>query len=852
MEVVSPTSLSLALTLHEDGASRYCAGGTALQLDWAKGLAKPPRLINLSRIPGLRGVSIDADGLHIGALTSLADLLRSADVAAAAPLLHHALGQVAGPSIRNQATLGGNITGRNGCLIPALLALDADIEWMEPDGTDVMPLERWLREGSGGALLTRISLPKASTGVHWTFRKIGLRAAFTPSVINAAGWLSFGPEGEVAMARLAVGGGIVPPARLRQAGAWTAETIDWAALHACLKETITAPGDGFRSPTYRKTVAANALVHGLGGTLPGRRTYPVAQMPAELAGAEEEIRLSREDRPGAWHTRPDMGAKVSGTLEYLTDTRQPDMLVGRILRAGHPHARILSIDTSAAEALPGVAAVVIEGLNAFGIVIQDQPALCFDKVRHQGDPVAAVAAKDEDTAERALALIAVTYEPLPRVTDPQTALSTDSPMVHDNGNLQRELHFAKGDVKVGFASAVHIVEETYVTPRQMHGFMETEGGHAYVDEHGMLHVFAGGQHGGRDRMQLARILAMPEEKIRVVTSPTGGAFGGKDELSIQPALALLALKTGRPVRLHLSRAESVLAGQKRNPMSIRMRTGVDAAGRLVAQEVEVLADAGAYASLGPGVLETALEHAAGPYVIDNVHTHGRLAYTNNGICGAFRGFGANQMTYAMECQMDRLAALCGLTAAEIRARNLRKPGMPGYLGQAVAPTERSETMLSAASRSPLWSLPQGLQAGGEWIVGTGMAMNYQGNGLGSVVPDPAGGRLSLSRGGMIEGGFGLDEIGQGLLTLIRATVAAELGCARSDVEAVTGDTARAPESGSTTASRGTYVVWASTRMAAPEFSLKMRRDRFCGGTRPHWHWRPAVSSSTVRTAAISC
>jgi xanthine dehydrogenase D subunit/xanthine dehydrogenase C subunit len=831
MEVVSPTSLSQALTLQEDGGSRFCAGGTALQLDWAKGLAKPSKLINLSHIPGLRGVSTDADRLHIGALTSLSDLLKSADIANAAPLLHHALGQLAGPSIRNQATLGGNIAGRTGCLLPALLALDAEIERLTRDGSDVLPLERWLREGTGDRLITRISLPQAPAKTLWTFRKIGLRAAFTPSVINAAGWLSVGQDGQVAAARLAIGGGIVPPVRLRQAEAsltgHTVETIDWPALHDCLKETIAAPGDGFRSSTYRKTVAANALVHGLGGALPGRRTSPAAQIPAAHAGANEEICLSRGDRPDAWHERPDMAAKVSGTLEYLTDSRRPDMLVGRILRAGLPHARILSIDTSAAEALPGVAAVVthrdIDGLNAFGIVIQDQPALCFDKVRHCGDPVAAVAAIDEQTAERALALIKVAYEPLPPVTDPLAALAPDCPSVHDGGNLQRELHFTKGDVEAGFARAVHVVEETYVTPRQMHGFMETEGGHAIVDEQGMLHVLAGGQHGSRDRTQLARILGMPEEKIRVVTSPTGGAFGGKDELSIQPALALLALKTRKPVRLHLSRAESVLAGQKRNPMSIRMRTGINAEGRLMAQEVEVLADAGAYASLGPGVLETALEHAAGPYVINNVRTHGRLAYTNNGVCGAFRGFGANQMTYAVECQMDRLAVLCGLTAAEIRAINLRKPGMPGYLGQAVAPTERSEAMLSAASRSPLWSLPQGLQADGEWIVGTGMAMNYQGNGLGSMVPDPAGGRLSLSRRGMIEGGFGLDEIGQGLLTLIQATVAAELGCGRSDVEAVTGDTARTPESGSTTASRGTYVVWASTRMAAPEFSQKMRQ-----------------------------
>ncbi|MCD2172441.1 molybdopterin cofactor-binding domain-containing protein [Rhizobium sp. C4] len=830
MEVVSPASLSQALALHTECESRFCAGGTALQLDWAKGLAKPARLINLARISELKAVTESAEAILIGPLATLSELLRDPAISGHVPLLHDALSKVAGPSIRNRATLGGNIAGMTGCLLPALIALDARLEWLTLDGPTEMDIAQWLAMHPKDGILTRILLPLQGQNERWLFRKIGLRAAFTPSVINAAARLSTSAEGDILDARLTVGGGIVPPTRLRQAEALlngsNLKAINWRALHDCLMETISAPTDAFRSADYRKRIAANAIVHGLGGDLPGRKTFPVQSALASMPAQEGEIRLARENATAVWHQRPDIDAKISGNLLYLTDSRRSDMLVGRILRAGVPHARILSIDTSAAEALPGVAAVVthrdINGLNAFGIVVQDQPALCFDTVRYAGDAVAAVAAIDSETAERALALIKVDYQPLPIVTDPEEALRPDAPSIHAGGNLQRELHFARGDIAAGFAGAAHIVETTYVTPRQMHGFMETEGGHAYVDDEGTLHMLAGGQHGGRDRMQLSRILGMAEDKIRVVTSPTGGAFGGKDELTVQPALALLALKSRKPVRLHLSRAESVLAGQKRNPMSIRMKTAIDSEGRLVAQKVEVLAEAGAYASLGPGVLETALEHAAGPYVIDNVRTHGRLAYTNNGVCGAFRGFGANQMTYAVECQMDKLAAACGLTAAEIRRRNLRKPGMAGYLGQLVAPTERADEMLAAAVNSELWTRPLGLAADEEWIIGTGMALNYQGNGLGSVVPDPSGGRLSLSRPGMIEGGFGLDELGQGLMTLVKATVAAELGCARDDVAAVIGDTARAPESGSTTASRGTYVVWASTRLAAPDFAGQMR------------------------------
>lgn len=830
MKVLSPASLSEALALYAEGDSRFCAGGTALQLDWAKGLAKPKSLINLARLSELSGISEDGTGFSVGAMTTLANMLKASVIAERLPLLHEALSKVAGPSIRNQATLGGNIAGRNGCLVPALLVLGTNVSWLTRDASLEMPLKQWLATSGNGGLLTRIMVAVQERDERWLFRKIGLRAAFTPSVINVAARLSIGTRGEIRAARLAVGGGPVAPARLAQAEALLAgqaiEAIDWKRFHECLLATIVAPSDAFRTSAYRTKAAANAFVHGLGGQLPSRKSFPVRIPPEPLDPPLGEITLSRTAHPDDWNERPDIAAKIAGKLAYLTDARNPDMLVGRILRAGIPHARILSIDTSAAEALPGVAAVVthrdIKGSNTFGIVVQDQPALCSDKVRYAGDAVAAVAAADAETVERALSLIEVVYQPLPMVTEPAAALQPDAPRVHEDGNLQRELHFAKGDVEAGFRRAAHIVEETYVTPRQMHGFMETEGGHAVVDEHGTLHMFAGGQHGARDRLQLSRILGMPEDKIRVVTSPTGGAFGGKDELTVQPALALLALKSGRPVRLQLSRAESVLAGQKRNPMWIRMRTGIDSEGRLVAQEVDVLAEAGAYASLGPGVMETALEHAAGPYVIDNVRTRGRLAYTNNGVCGAFRGFGANQMTYAIECQMDSLSRLCGLTASEIRRRNLRKPGMPGYLGQFVAPTERADEMLGAACNSPLWSLPQGLQADGEWMIGTGLALNYQGNGLGSVVPDPAGGRLSLSRTGAIEGGFGLDELGQGLLTLIKSTVADELGCGRDDVEAVIGDTAHTPDSGSTTASRGSYVVWASTKLAAPEFAQKMR------------------------------
>ncbi|MDM9624775.1 molybdopterin-dependent oxidoreductase [Rhizobium sp. S152] len=827
LDVLHPRSVDDALRMMADRAdARFVAGGTALQLEWAKGIAKPRHLINLAGIEGLAGVSEEPGILRIGALTLLANLCRSSLVADRSPILAAAAATVAAPSVRNLGTVGGNIAGRSGCLLPALLALDAELEIMTASGSRREALVAWLQRDPGAAdIIAAVRIASFVGACRWTHRKIGLRAAFTPSVIGVAGLLELDGE-TILSARLVVGGGIVTPARLpeveeRLRGA-RYQAIDWEDVRAALAAGISAPEDAFRTARYRSAVAANALAYGLGGLPPHGRV----EAPKQIAGQPPmgEIRIGHVEQPQRWHVRPDIAPKVSGTLSYLTDRREPGMLVGRILRAGRPHARIISIDTSAAEAMPGVAAVVthrdVPGQNAFGIVVQDQPAFCFDKVRYSGDVVAAVAAVDATTAEAALAAIYVAYEPLAVVDDPEQALSDDAPDVHAGGNLQSVLHFAKGDIETGFAAAAHIVERTYTTSRQMHGFMETEGGYASVDDDGTLAVFVGGQHGARDRLQLSRILGMPEELIRVVTSPTGGAFGGKDELTVQPALALLAIKSGRPVRMQLSRAESVVAGIRRHPMKIRMRTACDAEGRLLAQEVDVLADAGAYASLGPGVLETAMEHAAGPYVIDNVATRGRLVYTNNGVCGAFRGFGANQMTYAIECQMDLLAELCGLTPIEIRRRNLRQPGSPGYLGQVVAPSERLSEMLAAAAADPLWH--RAADGGGpEEIVGVGVALNYQGNGLGSVVPDPAGGRLRLTEDGMIEAAYGLDEMGQGLLTSIKAAVAKALGCARDDVLPVIGDTKLAPDSGSTTASRGGYVVWRVADMAGRTFTREL-------------------------------
>lgn len=523
------------------------------------------------------------------------------------------------------------------------------------------------------------------------------------------------------------------------------------------------------------------------------------------------MRISRETAGDTWRPQLDGVAKVTGGLKYLTDLSFPGMLFGKILRSSHPHAVIESIDTASAARLPGVHALLthrdVPGMNRFGMVIPDQPVFCEDRVRFIGDAICAVAADTVEVAEQALRLVNVVYRPLSVVTDMEAALTSTAPRLHPHGNVLHRAHYAQGDVGQAMAACTVVVEETYETPRQMHAYLETEGGVVVPEADGGMTVYMGSQHGYRDRQQLSRILALPEDRIRVVSSPMGGSFGGKDELNVQPHAALLALATGRPVKIQQTRAESVRAGLKRHPMRIRMRTGANADGRILAHEVSIVADTGAYASLGPAVLDFAVEHATGPYVIPNVDVDGVCVYTNNGVAGEFRGFGGNQVTFALEGQVARLAARLGVDAVAIRHRNLRQADDPGPLGQRIAPTDGAADVLRAIRHIPRAEGPQH-----PWKrYGSGLALAMHGSGLGFGRPDPAGGRLELAADGKIEVSFGFEEVGQGVLTVIEQLVTAELGCAAADLRIRIGDTAVVPVSGSTTASRATSVIYQSIR-----------------------------------------
>ncbi len=528
--------------------------------------------------------------------------------------------------------------------------------------------------------------------------------------------------------------------------------------------------------------------------------------------------------------RIDAADKASGKIKYMSDLNFPGMLFGKILRAKYSHALIKKIDTSQAKALPGVVAVVtwedVPGLNGFGIVTPDQPVLCEDKVRYIGDAVAAVAAETKEIAEEAIKLITVDYEPLPIVDDPIKAIHPDAPKVHEGSNIHLHTKINRGDVKKGFKEADVIVEHTYYTGMQEHVFLETESGVSKLEKDGTLSVYAGSQYPQRDQMQLSRCLALNPRKIHVVSYPVGGAFGGKDELTIQPILGLLALKTKRPVKIVMSREESIVSYWKRHPMIMKYKTGVKKDGTLVANKVTIYADTGAYASLGGPVLNLAIEHACGPYKLSNVDLEGYCIYTNNGVSGAFRGFGVPQATFAMETQMDIIAEKLGIDPIELRKKNALRKGDIAPVGNKLTTSVGTVAVLDGISKTKLWKEREKYLVKNTkkpWIKrGFGFALTYQGTGLGVGLPDYGGAILKFCENGGFEVGVGLVDYGQGIGTSYAQIAAEMMKCPIDKINVLLGDTDTTADSGPTSASRGVYLGGKATIIAAEKMMTVLK------------------------------
>ncbi|MDI7277868.1 MAG: molybdopterin-dependent oxidoreductase, partial [Anaerolineae bacterium] len=368
---------------------------------------------------------------------------------------------------------------------------------------------------------------------------------------------------------------------------------------------------------------------------------------------------------GAPVQRVDIEAAVQGRRTYPQDLTMDGMLHAVVVWAGHPHALIRRIDRSAALAVPGVVAVLTYEdvpVNEYGININDQPVLADTKVRWLGDRVAVVVAETPRAAERARDLVHVEYEELPVVSHAIEAMKPEAPLVHEDrrSNVLKHIYVRRGNVEEGFAAADVVVEGSYRTPFVEHAYLQPEAGLGYIDEQGRVTVVCAAQWPHDDLHQIAHALALPEEQVREIVPAVGGAFGGREDISLQILVALAAWKLRRPVKMVWSREESIRGHGKRHPFYMRHRWGATREGRLLAVEIEAVLDAGAYASTSVPVLQNAVSFLAGPYVVPNARIDGYAVYTNNAVTMAMRGFGATQPPFGYELQMDKLAEALGL------------------------------------------------------------------------------------------------------------------------------------------------------------------------------------------------
>jgi CO/xanthine dehydrogenase Mo-binding subunit/aerobic-type carbon monoxide dehydrogenase small subunit (CoxS/CutS family) len=507
--------------------------------------------------------------------------------------------------------------------------------------------------------------------------------------------------------------------------------------------------------------------------------------------------------------KPDAISLATGETLFADDLPVEGLLHGKILWAAHPSAEILGIDTAEAEATPGVVRVLtardIPGQNICGLVILDQPAIAADRVRSIADPVAAVIAETEEVAERALAQIRVDYRVLPGVFTPEEAGRPDAPKVHEQGNLFHRSQIIRGDVDEAFRQCAVVVEHTYTTPRIEHGFLEPESGIGFPTTDGGVMIRIGTQSIFDDRSQVARILGLPEEKVRVVQMPMGGAFGGREDLIIQQFLGLGAFLCQRPVKITLTREESLRCHQKRHPAIMRFKTGADASGRLLAVEADITLDTGAYASLGLDILENTVEFACGPYYVPNIRVRGKSWFTNNVLSGAMRGFGVNQVAFALESNLDEIARALAMDPFELRLLNALEDGLPTAADHLLEPgmCGVKQTILAAREAFAHLKLPE--PAPGKRI-GVGVASAVKNVGYGHHIPESAGAIVELAADGTLTILHSQHEYGQGADAGLIRLAAEQLGLPPERIRTIGPDTALTPPTGPTTASRQTFLT----------------------------------------------
>jgi xanthine dehydrogenase molybdenum-binding subunit len=544
------------------------------------------------------------------------------------------------------------------------------------------------------------------------------------------------------------------------------------------------------------------IAHALLGNLCRCTGYTKILDAIELAAAARRGEARAEAAPaagiGARARRYQADGLALGDVPYVADLVEPGMLHGALRFADHPRARVLRIDTTRAEAHPGVLAVVtaadVPGARAQGSITQDwrQLVAVGEVTAYVGDVLAGVAAETRNAAREAAALVEVEYEVLEPVGDPFEAMAEGAPPLHADGNVLSVSRVCRGDVEAGLEAAAHVVSETFRTQFIEHAFLEPEAALVLPLDGGGVHVYSQGQGAWEDRRQIASFLAVPDERVRVTQVATGGAFGGKEDLSVQCHAALLALRTGRPVLLGLTRKESLRFHPKRHPMWLRYTVGCDEDGHLVALRARIVGDTGAYASVGAKVLERAAGHACGAYRVPNVDVEAKAVYTNNPPCGAMRGFGVSQSNFAIEGILDRLAGKVGIDEWEIRYRNALEAGDRFGTGQLLGPgVGLKQTLL--AVRDVYREEPY-----------AGIACCVKNTGIGNGMAEYGRAVLRPEADGSVTLFHSWTEMGQGVNTVLRQIVCEELEVEAEQVRIVV-DTEHELDTGMTTASRATVL-----------------------------------------------
>ena len=551
---------------------------------------------------------------------------------------------------------------------------------------------------------------------------------------------------------------------------------------------------------------------------------------ASVAGSAPVSDPISSDTPASGVPRDDAEDKVRGTALYAADIVMPGMLHGAIHRSPHIHAEVVGVDTREAAGLPGVVAVVtaddVPGLNRHGRAVKDQPVLADDRVRQVGDAVAAVAAESPAIAAKAASLIRVEYRALPAVSEPELALDEGAPVIQESGNSAAEAVITWGDLEGGLETSDLVMEENYATQWIEHAYLEPDSAVAHQEEDGTLVVRTPTQHSFLHRDIVAETMGLPPERVRITPTVSGGAFGGKTDVSCQAVAALLALKTGRPVKIVYNREETFTSTVKRHPFQIRCRTGVTAEGRLAALDADLLVDTGAYASAVPNLFIRAGLSITGPYQFPGGTISGRAVHTNNTLAGAMRGFGAPQVVFAIESQMDEMAARLGIDPLEFRLMNRRTGDdhniSPEVLVEEAAFVETVEAVRPHYQAARRAAAEFNENSEGRFRRGVGLACMRYGVGASGKAQTPGRASVELQPDGGIRLLTGATDLGQGSDMALALIVAEQLAMSPGDVAVLSGDTFLTADAGPTTGSRIVYYVG----NAAMEASKQLRREVF--------------------------